>query len=371
VRDQLVVGSTQRIEDANNPYVPALAAALSEQQVQYVSLNLTFFGVIGGRVRRRLRVAHVHWPEHLGFVRSGGFARAIYNWLRFGQMLGGILACRLANVPVVWTVHNLSPHDPDSSRAARAAYWVISRSARACLVHSAYAQRRAEQEFPWLAGRVTVAPHGNYGSAYPAAPGDRERVRAALGAADSDFVLLAFGRVQAYKRTVDLIDAFGSLESSPGDLMLVVAGEPREAAYAPLVTKAAARCSKRLVLDLRRLEDSEVGPLYAAADAAVLHYTELFSSGALLLGVTQGVPVMVRGQESAAELGPWPAIVPYDDDTLGERIEALRQVPREIRTAAAREVAEGASWADAAATSAVVFRSLVAGRRLGKARRAG
>jgi len=87
----------------------------------------------------------------------------------------------------------------------------------------------------------------------------------------------------------------------------------------------------------------EVARLYAAADAAVLNYREVFSSGALPLALSEGVPMVAPPGGTAAEVAG-PALEPIVDGDVPAAVAAVRRVSSAARGEAARSAGRAASW---------------------------
>ena len=248
----------------------------------------------------------------------------------------------------MWTVHNLGPHEADASWAAFRAYALLARAADVFVAHSRAAAERTQSRFPRARGRVVVAPHGNYVGAHPAASASRTEVRARYGVAPDTFLLLAFGQVRRYKRLAELSRAVAAIDAV--NVQLLVAGAALEDGLAEELESVAAG-GGRVHLHLSRVPTEEVAELHAASDAAVFNHAELFSSGALLLALSQGLPVVTAQSDAARELAGWPAVSTFQDgDGLLESVERLRVVDEATRTSAALEAAAEASWERAAAT---------------------
>jgi beta-1,4-mannosyltransferase len=127
----------------------------------------------------------------------------------------------------------------------------------------------------------------------------------------------------------------------------VVAGSPRDEGVREEV-EAAAAGDPRVLLRLDFIADDEVADLHEAADVAVLGYREVFSSGALLLALSLGLPLIAPAEGSTAEIGGPPAIRPF---APGELAAALAAAQAEITAAdrdAARAVADRYDWASIA-----------------------
>jgi beta-1,4-mannosyltransferase len=266
--------------------------------------------------------------------------------VRLLRLAAGLAACRLLGVRIVWTVHNLGPHEADASWAAVRAYALLARVADVFVAHSHAAAARTQSRFPRSRGRVVVAPHGHYLGAHPPAGRAREDVRARYGVPADAFLLLAFGQVRRYKRLAEL----GGVVAGAGDgaVHLLVAGASFDPALAEDL-ETVPGVGDRVHLDLRRVPTEEVSELHAAADAAVCNHAELFSSGALLLALSQGLAVITAESDAAREVADWPAVSTFGDGKeLLDAVGRLRDVDEATRRSAALAAASAASWEIAA-----------------------
>jgi beta-1,4-mannosyltransferase len=346
-RREPVVGVTNWLPSDDNQYMARLTSALGDAGVRVAPIRLAPLAVLW-RFARGLRVVHVHWPEYLVRPFTTSRVDAALNALRLLRMVAGLAACRLLRVRIVWTVHNLGPHEADASWSAVRAYALMARVADVFVVHSRAAAARTQSRFPRSRGRVVVAPHGHYLGAHPPAGSARDEVRARYGVPSDAFLLLAFGQIRRYKRLAELSRVVAGAED--GALHLLVAG----AAFDPALAEdleSVPGVGKRVHLDLRRVPTEEVAELHAAADAAVCNHAELFSSGALLLGLSQGLAVITAESDAAREVAQWPAVSTFrTGEELLEAVGRLRDVDEATRRSAAVAAASAASW-EIAATS--------------------
>jgi beta-1,4-mannosyltransferase len=289
---------------------------------------------------------HVHWPEYLVRPLRGSRIDAAFNAVRLLRLAAALAMCGLLGVRIVWTVHNLGPHEPHSSWAALRAYDVLAATADVFVVHSRAAARRVGSHYRRAGDRTLVIPHGHYLGAHPPARATRAEVRARYGIPQDAFLMLAFGQVRRYKRLADL----GGLVHAAGlpDVHLLVVGAAFEA---DLVGELERLRDERVHVDLRRVPANEVAELYGASDAAVMNHAELFSSGSLMLALSQGVPVITAGSDAAREVAGPPAVVTFDGPgTLRRAVCDLKAIDPETRRSAALAAARAAAWERAAAT---------------------
>jgi glycosyltransferase involved in cell wall biosynthesis len=244
-------------------------------------------------------------------------------------------------VRIVWTMHNLRPHETAYPALDRLLTWTVAALSNALVVHSRYAGERLAREYPWLRRPTWIAPHGHYMDEYAGGPDDRDTVRAALAIPDEAFLFLTFGQLRRYKRADAVIRAVRSLEAD--DVHLLVVGAPLDDAVRQEIVHAADG-DPRVHLRLKFVPDADVAPLHAAADAAIVAYPEVFSSGALLLALSLGVPVVAPRESAASEAAQPPALSTFEDGALPAALEAIRAVPRAEASRAARAAAERHSW---------------------------
>lgn len=246
--------------------------------------------------RRRLLsrppdVLHVHWPDWP--LRS---ARPLRDAT---LALATIALARRRGTRLVWTGHDVVPHERFAPRWARLYWAAFVRRVDGTITLSEPVQHELLSTYPGLAVRPSrVVPHGHYRDAYPPAPG-REAALATLGLEASASVLLFFGQLRPYKGLPALLDAFSRLRDEQA--VLLVAGAPATADLTTDLRRRAA-ADPRIRLDLRRIPDGDVPGLLAAADAVVLPYARIWSSGAALLALSFDRPVLLPDTPAFREL---------------------------------------------------------------------
>ena len=221
-------------------------------------------------------------------------------------------------------------------------------------MHSEYARARVRARFRGANTPITVIPHANYAGAFAPEPRTRDEVREALGLPRDAFVYLAFGIIRSYKRLSLVAEQFRTLEGA--DLRLLIAGTPSPTTEAD-VLHAHAGADPRIVVRAEYVPDALVSGLHLAADAAVIAYADVFSSGALLLALTHGCPVVAPAGGTAGELFRPPAVEFFEDDS--GLADALTRVRTGDRRQAARRAAQRFPWSAAAMATVEVYRRAV------------
>jgi beta-1,4-mannosyltransferase len=341
--------------EGSQPYLALLHSAVGRHGVEPVAAAR-----LGPSLARsgaaRPDVVHLHWVEYL--VRSGraGPASAVRAVARAVRLTLGLWALRRSGTAVVWTVHNLRAHERAYPRLEQAAMRITARLANHIVVHSEHARQQVARTYGHER-KLDVVPHGNFVGYYPPPRRSREEVRAALGLSDDTFTFLVFGQVRGYKHIPDTVATFRSLQGS--DVALIVAGSAWDAVERAAV-EAAADHDPRVHLRLEFVPDEDVADLHGAADAVVLGYREVFSSGALLLALSLGLPVVVPHHGSALEVAEPPAVEPFEPGRLVDALEAMRTGDAARRRAAARAAAEAAGWDAIGRRTVEIYRAAIA-----------
>lgn len=339
-RRRLCVAIPHPTVGVENPYLKNLVQALQSKDCSVESIRLSPTWVLSAA--RRVDVLHIHWPEYLVEHRTAGLAAAVLNLLRLCRVATSLLMCRLVGIRLVWTVHNLRPHDRRASLGGRALYPITGLLANALVVHTTAAGARARNRW-WLRARkpVVTSHHGNYDPDFAPSVLSKSDARELLGLPTAGTLLLAFGNVKPYKRLEWVLQ---TMHDAGPHLHLLIAGAPRDRDYESEL-HALAQPLPNVTLDFRQVPDSEVPVLFAASDWSILNYDEVFSSGALLLSLTLGTPVLCRASAAATELAAPPAISQFDDRlSLTGAIGQALTVAEGDRRAAARSAAERFPW---------------------------
>ena len=149
--------------------------------------------LVGLKGRRDSEVVfHLHWEDSV--LRSIKNANEAARAARlFTTELDRFVE---AGGRLVWTKHNLRPHDFVHADLAEEISAVVAAHAEAIIVHSPAAIHAVSEHYRIDRKRFSLQVHGNYRKHYPAVA--RNRAREKLGLDDRRCLLL-FGRITAYK----------------------------------------------------------------------------------------------------------------------------------------------------------------------------
>lgn len=283
-----------RRKRVDNPYTYLL-----QESTAHHGIETTEFGPVP-LLRSRWDVIHIHWPDMV-LLRGGAIRQAVT-----GAILLTILRLhRRLGARLVWTVHNLAPHERRSPRVATWFMHAFADLTDGIISPSQSGLKLAKRAYPQLETRpVEVIPIGRYDVEYPDPP-SRAEARATLGLSDNSTVFLAFGMIRRYKNLPHLAECFGRIADP--DARLVIAGPPKDAAEVERLRTMATN-DPRIRIDAERIDDAMVPCYFAAADLFVAPFTAILNSGSLLLALANGCRAIVPASgglpEVAASVGP-------------------------------------------------------------------
>jgi O-antigen/teichoic acid export membrane protein/glycosyltransferase involved in cell wall biosynthesis len=320
-----------------------------------LNLLLLPLEVLAGRIAGA-RVVHLHWVFAFtlpGESRFPVLRRLAYAWFRVW-----LRTCRMLRMRLVWTAHNVLPHQPvfaDDVSARRA----LVDASDLVLAHS----QTALAELAVLGAvprRSAVIEHG------PLAPAPSAGALRAPGTGDGPRQFLFFGKIEEYKGVEDLLAAFLAL---PADTpaRLTVAGQCEDPRLRSRLHELARRGGGRIALRLEHVPAAEVTPLLSAADAVVLPFRRVTTSGSALLALSHGRPLLVPDLAGLADL-PDQAVLRYNGGipglagALARLAHADRGVLAAMSTAASEHQSE-TTWQEIAERTAIEMRMVLTGTR--------
>lgn len=342
----------------DNPYQDLLAGALVRQgvEIDFRKTLPTSDEIRAMAAESEPPILHLHWLHPL-FRQTNWFAPIHY--MRFRRRI--CLIAR-AGIPIVWTLHNLLPHERMYRALGRTSRHLMRRHASAILTHCDDGRRQFEQTFGPCPRIHVIPPQGHYRDVYPAAPPQSE-ARARLGLPDDAFVYLAFGMMRGYKGLDDLMKAF---RASAGEKdYLLIAGHIYHRRLKDELEKEA-RSSTRIILHARFVADEEIPLYYSAANAAVCSFRQVLNSGSIILAMTYGLPVVAPRMGCVPSVVPEGAAVFYEAEkagALGEALRAMRHADLAAMNNEAKRGADKLSWDECARQTADVYRKVLAKRR--------
>src|SRR5262245_9162716 len=131
---------------------------------------------------------------------------------------------RLCRLKVVYTVHDLLPHDAHTAQN-RDYFEKVYRHADRLIVHSHNNNREMLELFDIESDTLQVIPHGSHRVSFAYHDTSKDEARARLGLPSNVDVILFFGLIKQYKGLEYLLQAFDVVVKKHGHAKLVIAGK--------------------------------------------------------------------------------------------------------------------------------------------------
>jgi glycosyltransferase involved in cell wall biosynthesis len=320
---------------AGNIYTEQLYAQVERSGVTVIEGSWT-----GGWLLRHLHrgdLIHIHWPSFLYFDAKSRLRTAF----RLARLAALMTFAKLRRATIVWTAHNLYPHEGGGDLFAhRVGRRITVAFADRVCVHGPSAGIIVARELKVRESRLRIGRHPHWIDCYPNTV-TRAESRRRLAVAEDEFLHVFIGRCRPYKGLESLIEAF---PSAPKPARLLIAGQFSSPQYLKAVQALAAR-TPGVVLAPGSIPDEEMQVPLNAADCVVLPYRDVLTSGTALLALSFGRPVIAPDLGCMRDHVDAACGILYDADDPQGLAQALRQIrSRRFDPVAIREHAREFTW---------------------------
>ncbi len=292
----------------------------------------------------RWDVIHLHWPEST--IRASTSMRRLVKYALFVLLL---LRIQFFRKPAVWTVHNESPHERGTSVESRLLSWWERAATRRVYLYPSITPAGDDAVF---------IPFGDYSQV-------AEELRDRLDVPRDPRHILLFGLLRPYKGIEQLLDAFEALHRSNQDVSLAIMGRPTDPEYGREIgSKVGSVTSVEFRGEL--LEYEELVQEIGRSGFVVLPYRRMYNSGAALLSLSCGTPILVPSSQTMddlqAESGPqW--VQTYEGEITSEILdEAMRHFESSEHLRRNGKALPLRSWSTVGAQYGDLYRRLAADR---------
>ena len=243
------------------------------------------------------KVLHLHWLNVV-LNKAETEVECKKRVADFARLLDQQIA---RGVRMVWTMHNVLPHESRFTDQEIALRNVVVERAEMVHIMSPDSLALSAPYFSVPEEKVVRVEHPGYSGFYPMWQ-DREAARTQLGISPYERMFLVLGAIKPYKGLLELAQQFDQISREhPRKFSLVIAGQPSEDPETRALLDLAMIHPSIHVLP-ERLSTERVGLLYTAADAAVIPYRASLNSGALVLALSMGKPVIARDTAGSTHL---------------------------------------------------------------------
>lgn len=266
-----------------NPYQNALANSLSKENVEVKFASaIRILSLL--KPERKPAILHIHW-QHLFFLGRN----KIKTILKSTLFIGRLIMLKLFGIKIVWTVHNLYNHDERFKAIELFFGSILARLCDKLIVHTNSAKQKVKEAFKIRREScIKIIHHGNYIAIYENAV-NKVQARNQLKLNTKDTIFLCFGLIRRYKGVPELIGAFKKLNAPQTKLLIV--GKPCSNEMADEVRKEC-DMDKNIKLVFEFVPDDEIQVYMNAADVVVSPYRDILTSGAVMLAISFGKPVI-------------------------------------------------------------------------------
>ncbi|WP_189351044.1 glycosyltransferase [Zhihengliuella salsuginis] len=233
---------------------------------------------------------HLHWNSWIIGQQADEEAAQ-----RVGRgMIGRMEALRAAGINLMWTVHNVFPHDarfPDLEVELQNS---IAESSNIIHLMSPGTIEDIEPYVNIDKRKVICSPHPSYLGAYPDVT-SRAEARLVLGIDPDEYVFVMFGAIKAYKGLGRLLDAFHEATKRASEqgqrLRLVVAGgADQDEECREFIARA--RVHPQVLIETNKIPADKIQYFLRSADCGLVPYERMLNSGAALLYGTFDLPIV-------------------------------------------------------------------------------
>lgn len=231
---------------------------------------------------------HLHWTSSI--VASAVSEQEAKT--KAHGFLGRVDQFQEAGGKLVWTAHNIYPHDSKFVEVDLALQQAIAQKADIVHVMASATGTVLGDHMHIDASKIVVAPHPSYETAYENYL-SRSEARQSLGLDADEVVFVLFGALKSYKALIELAAGFDELcrRNTSFRFRLLVAGAADESPSVQEFVKWAVS-HPMVLIETKTVAQHRVQNFLNGADVGLLGYGRSLNSGAALLYQTFGLPVL-------------------------------------------------------------------------------
>ena len=287
-----------------------------------------------------VEVFHLHWPEWVMFDDLDAHRRVI------GEL-------RDRDVPIVWTAHNLTPHDrrPDVYDPI---YEAWAQAASAVIHHSRWGEARMRERYDFSAEcRHRVIPHGHWGPVWDAYRLDRAEAEARLGLEPTPLRVGLVGAPRADKRVVEFLDGVACAKRAD---VQVVCWSLLPGETAPYDARIA------VAKPYHNVDRATYAAYLSACDVIALPFVpecDMLATGTAFDAIAFGLPALATVWPYLGEvLGPAGIPIGVAPTEVAEALDALDESTLRVARVAAVECRAATEWQPIAEQTLALFEEL-------------
>ncbi len=302
----------------DNPYQQLMMSGLNRSGAlrAFRGVHDRFLGIARTVIKYRPTYLHFDW------IVSYYYRRSLWlTLLSVPVFCGQMLLARALGTKLVWTLHNVLPHDATHLGIHRFCQRFLARRCAWIRVFAQSTIPKAADELRVSESKFRVVPEGDYTSTYPDEV-SRKEAREKLQLPSSAKVFLYCGLIKPYKGVLELVKCFG--EMSQPNLFLLIAGKVMDEEYGRMVEE---NRPPNILFVNGYIADNDLQYYFRAADVVVLPFRNIENSGSLIMAMGFARPIIAPRQGVVLER------LPQQDEWLYDSEDELRQKLRMAATA--------------------------------------
>jgi glycosyltransferase involved in cell wall biosynthesis len=270
-------------------------------------------------------------------------------YLRVAQLFG---------FKIIWTAHDLLPHEQIFANDVRARAMILSRAT----VVIALSEVTAQELRALGARRVDIIPHGPFASPYPVTMSD-EDARASIGFNGEDVVVTLLGRIEKYKGADLLLLAAARLPAS-SKIKILIVGACTDEAYRDELRRLADEAGPRVTAVFEWVPVEDVARYLQSADFAVFPFRRITNSGSVILAQSFGLPIVMADLPSLSDI-PSNTAIRFEPEVTSLvssllRAEAMSESERREMGEAGRAWSSRSDWDEIALATVETYKAACA-----------
>lgn len=332
-----------------NPYQEMLYSHTKDITIKYLDPNtmdtrflhrvLEFIKTLIESRKQGFSIFHIHWLYP--FFIGSGFINSCISTI---YLLTILIVLKLLSYKIVWTVHNILPHEKTFINDV----WVTKLFA--IFLTSAIANsEHTKQELEKLGisiKNISVIPIGSFVGYYK--KNDKNKARKIVGIPENHTVISFVGMIRKYKGVDHLYKAFSYVLQNYSNVTCILAGKPHND-IAQQMKDFVSLDKKRMIVIDRTLEKDELETILSASDLFLFPAVKITTSSSVLLAFTFGVPVIGPRignlKDFKNDIGYWYSD-PLSFKQIQEQIEIVLKDKKQAQTKGEKAIAfaQSISW---------------------------
>jgi len=271
-----------------NPYQSLMIKGLQSNPRLMVKNGIDdrFFGILKTAIKQNPDYIHFDWETSYYYRRS-----LWMTLINIPVFIFQVYIVRyLFNCKLVWTPHNILPHDSKYLKIHRFCRRFFAQNMKWIRLFSELSIPSAISEFECNKEKFKIIPEGSYVEYYPNEL-NQYQARKSLNISQDKLVLLYTGFIKPYKGLTELIDAFK--KSFVNNAILIIAGKVMNCQYFESLKQL---LNEDTIIIDRFIEKDELQLYFNAANVVTLPFKKIENSGSVILAMGFKKPIIAPKQ---------------------------------------------------------------------------